>query len=249
MAYFDLLLFRYLLDTDLYYRFMIPKIIHYCWFGGKPKPQKVLEYIETWKKFLPDFEIKEWNESNFDISQCQFVKEAYESKKYAFVADYTRLYVLYKYGGIYFDTDVEVLKSFVNFENFDMFMGLEMDGQVGTSVIGAKPSHKLIKEFLDYYKSKAFINKDGSLDRTPNTVIISQILKEHNIGLENRCVVIDNIGIFSKDYFSPVNIFTGKLKITDNTHSIHHFSGSWQTPKEKFIVFIKTFIRRIIKKY
>lgn len=227
---------------------MIPKIIHYCWFGGKEKPSSVLKMISTWKEKLPDYTIKEWNETNFDINQCQFVKEAYESKKYAFVADYARLYSLYKYGGIYFDTDVEVLKPFDDFEKFDFFMGLEMDRQVGTSVIGVMPSHSLIKEFLDYYNKRAFVKQDGSLDRTPNTVIISKILRKHNFVLENRYEIIDNVAIFPMDYFSPVNILTEKLEITERTYSIHHFTGSWQSPKEKLKVKVKTILRRLLKR-
>lgn len=136
---------------------MIPKVIHYCWFGGKPKPSSVINNISTWKKFLPDYEIIEWNENNFPTNENVFAKEAYDAKKYAFVADYCRLYVLYKCGGIYFDTDVEVIKSFNDFEEYDFFIGLEMDNQVGTSVIGSQPYHPLVRNFLEYYQDRHFM--------------------------------------------------------------------------------------------
>lgn len=227
---------------------MLPKIIHYCWFGKNPLPQSAKKSIASWRKFLPDYEIKEWNESNFDVYQCQFVREAYNSNKYAFVADYARLYVLFKYGGIYFDTDVEVLKSFTCFEKFDFFIGLEMEGQVGTSVIGAKASHPLIKAFLHYYSIRPFILQDGSLDKTPNTVIISKMMRKHGYVLENTCTVVDHMAIFPKDYFSPVNMLTEELEVTDNTYSIHHFTGSWQSPKERLKFKAKAIFRRFVKK-
>lgn len=224
---------------------MIPPIIHYCWFGGKEKPTSVKSNIATWKKKLPKYEIKEWNESNFNISQCKFSYEAYIAKKYAFVSDYVRLYALYTEGGIYFDTDVEVLKSFDEFEDYDFFIGLEMNHQVGTSVIGSKPLHPLILRFRDYYDNSTFVRPDGSLDRTPNTVIISKILRELNFTLENEICIINNIAIFPMDYFSPKNLLTLKLEMTNRTHSIHHFTGTWQNPLERVKYKLKNYINRI----
>lgn len=225
---------------------MIPKVIHYCWFGGKPKPSSVINNISTWKKHLPDYEIVEWNEDNFFPNESIFAKEAYDAKKYAFVADYCRLYVLYNCGGIYFDTDVEVVKPFNDFEGYDFFIGLEMDNQVGTSVIGSKPYHPLVNKFLDYYHDRHFIREDGSYDRTPNTVLLSKILRSLNFSLDNEIFIKNNIAIFPVDYFSPKNLLTLELELTTRTHSIHHFTGSWQSPLEKIKYKIKNYINRIL---
>ena len=138
----------------------IPKIIHYCWFGGKDKPEVIKKYINSWKEKLRDYEIKEWNESNFDISSNIFVKQAYESGKYAFVSDYVRVYALYNYGGIYMDTDVEVKQPFSDeILGNDSFWGFEEKNYIATSTIGTKKGNKLIKRFLDSYDGKAFIKE------------------------------------------------------------------------------------------
>ncbi len=226
---------------------MIPKVIHYCWFGGNPLPASAKKCIASWRKYLPDYEIKEWNESNFDVNIIPYTAEAYKAKKYAFVSDYARLWILYKYGGLYFDTDVEVLKPFDEFEKYDFFLGLEMNRQVGTSVIGATPSHPLIMEFLEFYNKRTFINQDGSLDRTPNTVIISKILKKKGFDLDNIVYTDGKVAIFPQDYFSPINMQTEKMELTDRTYSIHHFTGSWQTPQEKLKFRVKAIIKRIFK--
>ena len=131
---------------------MIPKKIHYCWFGGKKLPKSVEQCIKTWKKQLPDYEIIEWNGNNFDINVCPFVKQAYENKKWAFVSDYARIYALYNEGGIYFDTDVKVLKNIEHIIDKDMVLGYEDSGFFGTAFISVKEKHnKHIKEILDYY--------------------------------------------------------------------------------------------------
>lgn len=199
---------------------MIPKIIHYCWFGNNPKPKSVLKYIDTWKKHLPDYKIKEWNENNFNIDNFQFVKEAYINRKYAFVSDVCRLYALYSEGGIYFDTDVEVIKNFDYLLSDSMFLGLESEkyNRIGTSVIGAEPHNKIIAKCLEYYANKNFINNDGSFNTTPNTLLISEILEKQ----ENK-----NIKIYPTDYFSPIDFETKCINKSLNTYSIHHFSGTW----------------------
>ena len=137
------------------------KTIHYCWFGGKKLPKKVKKCIKTWKKYLPDYKIKEWNEKNFDINSCNFVKEAYENKKWAFVSDYVRIYALYHEGGIYFDTDMKIIKDVSNIIDKDFVMGFEDSGYVGTAFIGVKEKkNKYIKEIMEYYNNISHFNPE-----------------------------------------------------------------------------------------
>ena len=160
---------------------MIPKIIHYCWFGGNPLPKSAIECIESWKKFFPDYEIKEWNESNYDVHKIPYIHEAYEAKKYAFVSDYARFDILYQEGGLYFDTDVKVLQSFDEIIARGPFMGREAGAYLcnicntegdGLAVnpgigLGVNAGHKLYKELLDAYKEFSFLNPDGTLNTKP----------------------------------------------------------------------------------
>ena len=199
---------------------MIPKKIHYCWFGGKEKPRSVLEYIETWKKFLPDYEIKEWNEGNFDVNKLQFTKEAYQAKKYAFVADVCRLYALLSEGGVYFDTDVEVVKNFDGLLSNNAFIGLECEKskRVGTSVIGAEANNSFISKAYNYYSDIPFILDNDLFNSKPNTLVISSMLVQEEEG---------NVVVYPTDYFSPIDFETKRIRITNNIYSIHHFSGTW----------------------
>lgn len=197
---------------------MIPKIIHYCWFGRKPLPQQVKDYIATWRKHCPDYKIKEWNEENFDINSTKWTKEAYAVKKYAFVSDYVRLYALYYEGGIYLDTDIEVLKTFDNLLNQDYFIGYEHYNVVGTGVIASIKGGKFIKNFLDLYQTKSFINDDGTINNTPNTRLLMNYITENHL----------NIKIYDIDYFCAKNYQTGKIEKTARTYCIHHYSASWK---------------------
>ena len=154
------------------------KIIHYCWFGGKPLSKVAKKCIKSWKKYLPDYEIKQWDETNFDINICSFVKEAYEKKKWAFVSDYARIYALYKEGGIYLDTDMKVLKDVSNIASKEMFMGFEDSGYIGTAVIGIKEKESLYaKEILEYYDAIEHFNEEVIYDYA-NPVIITKILSK-----------------------------------------------------------------------
>ena len=150
------------------------QIIHYCWFGGKEKPEIVKRCINSWKKHLAEYEIIEWNENNFDINCNSYVREAYESGKFAFVSDYVRVHALYNFGGIYLDTDVEVFKSFNDILHHDSFWGFEQENYIATSTIGAAKGNKLIKMFLDSYKEKSFIKEDGTYDDLTNVAIITR---------------------------------------------------------------------------
>lgn len=218
---------------------MIPKIIHMCWFGRSKKSELALRCINTWKQYCCSYRIIEWNEDNFDISSNEYVFQAYNAKKWAFVTDYVRLYALYNYGGVYMDTDVEVIKPINEFLNNAVFSGFECVDRVPTGIIGAEKGNKLVLELLNYYNDKSFINADGSLNLTTNVKTITDILVKHGLVLNNTCQTISGMTLYPNDFFCPKNYITGKITITNNTHTIHHYDGSWQTPKTKLMLTIR----------
>lgn len=223
----------------------IPKKIHYCWFGGKEKPGIVKKCIESWTKHLPDYEIIEWNENNFNINKNSYVKEAYQSEKYAFVSDYVRVYALYHYGGIYLDTDVEVYKPFDDLLHHTSFWGFEQENFIATSTIGAEKGNRLIKAFLDSYDNKFFIKADGTFDELTNVAIISKILEKMGLNLNGEYQVIEGIGAFyPQTYFSPYDYINCRSFQTDNTFAIHHFYKSWLPIRTR----VKTKIKKILSK-
>lgn len=207
---------------------MIPRIIHYCWFGRNPKPQSVLMYIQTWKKQMPDYKIKEWNEDNFDINMMAYTKEAYHARKYAFVSDIARLYALVKEGGIYLDTDIEVIKPFDDLLNRDYFIGYEYFGNVGTGVIGCQQGSSFLLSFLDTYKERHFLLENGTFDCTPNTKLLSNFLLQNKIHLQ-----IDPI-----DFYCAKNYRTGMIERSSNTYCIHHYAATWHSFYEKWEEYI-----------
>lgn len=214
---------------------MIPKIIHYCWFGRNPLPESAQKCIVSWRKFLPDYEIKEWNEDNFDVNIIPYTKEAYEAKKYAFVSDYARFWILYHYGGLYFDTDVEVIKSFDDIVERGPFMGIEMPSAHGHLPlvnpglgIGATSQMEFYKTVLDAYAGFHFMNADGSLNQKTIVAYTTDILQEYGMKTTNEIQEVAGIWVYPEDFFNPFNDLTGKLKITKNTHSIHWYSKTWE---------------------
>ncbi|UPW83708.1 glycosyltransferase family 32 protein [Lysinibacillus sp. Ag94] len=232
---------------------MIPKKIHYCWFGGKELDEKSKACIASWKKFLPGYEIIEWNEKNFDLNQHDFVREAYDQKKYAFVTDYVRLFVLYHYGGIYMDTDVEVVKSLDDLLINKAFTGVERGEYCITGTLGAEQYHPWVEKLLKYYDGRSFFLENGELDTTTNTVIITTITKESYGWKEGNKLskLDDGIVIYPFDFLCAKNGMTNKYLITDNTYTIHHFNGSWETNSKKLLKNYVRLIRRIFfnKKY
>lgn len=207
---------------------MIPKIIHYCWFGRGEKPELAVKCIESWKKFLPDYELKEWNEDNFDISRNQYVREAYENRKFAFVTDYVRLYAIYTEGGIYMDTDVEVVDGFDKFLHHHAFSGFETDGNVPTGMMAAEKDSIWAKDLLNQYNNRAFVQPDGSFDMTTNTTVITNYMLGKGLVLNNQYQDFPGLcTMYPADYFCPKDHRTGKVKCTKNTVCIHHFAGSW----------------------
>lgn len=225
----------------------IPKVIHYCWFGGKEKPEIVKRCIESWHSNLSDYEVKEWNEQNFDIHCNPYVKGAYESKKFAFVSDYVRVHVLYHYGGIYLDTDVEVFKTFNNLLHHDSFWGFEQENYIATSTIGATKGNPLIKIFLDSYQEKDFIKEDGSFDDLTNVAVITGILETKGLKKNGELQEIDKLGIFyPQTYFSPYDYINCRKLITENTYTIHYFHKSWLPFTTRFKTSIKVVLAKII---
>ena len=206
---------------------MIPKVIHYCWFGGNPLPEDAKKCLASWKKHCPEYEIIEWNESNFDVNSNCYIKEAYEAKKYAFVTDYVRLFVMYEYGGIYMDTDVELVKNLDDFLIFRAFSGFESSNSIPTGIMASEKHFKLFGDLLKYYENKHFLNDDGSYDTTTNTVTITQMCKKYGLVLNNKYQVIDGFALYPNDYFCPLENETGVLKKTENTVAIHWFAKSW----------------------
>lgn len=213
---------------------MIPKKIHYCWFGLKPIPNREQACIASWKKHMPDFELVLWDETRFDVNSSLYTKEAYRVKKFAFVSDYVRLYALLNEGGIYLDTDVEIVKPFHDFVKYNAFGSFETPKVVQTGVIGSVSNGLLIQKMFDYYKDRNFIQNDGSFNQTANTVVLTEILVENGLILNNKRQSLYLFEIFPTDYFCPINQATQEIVVTDNTYTIHYLSGSWLRPIDRF---------------
>ena len=217
----------------------IPKIIHYCWVGGNPKPQSVLYCIESWKRNCPDYEIREWNETNYDFTKNNYMRQAYEAKKWGFVPDYARLDIIYEHGGIYLDTDVEMVRSFDSLLENECFFGFENTGDGEFFVncghgFGAVPHHEVIRQARDLYEHLSFTNADGSLNLLASPHYTTQVLRQFGLIQKNCNQSLQGIQIYSSDVLCPKTFRTGKLHKTPQTVSIHHFSASWVDEKIKF---------------
>ncbi|MBT2709480.1 glycosyl transferase [Pseudomonas sp. ISL-84] len=225
----------------------IPKVIHYCWFGSKEKPNIVQKCMDSWKKNLPDYKIIEWNESNFNIHSNSYVSEAYKANKFAFVSDYVRVHVLYNYGGIYLDTDVEVFKPFDDLLHHESFWGFEQENYIATSTIGSCKGNFLIGEFKGTYEKKSFLKENGEIDQLTNVAIITDILKSKGLGLTGEYQEIKGIGTFyPQSYFSPYDYINCRKFITKNTYTMHHFYKSWLPPKARLKSLTKKAIAQVI---
>ena len=231
---------------------MIPKFIHYCWFGHNPLPPLAVECIASWKKYLPDYEIKEWNEDNFDVNIIQYTSEAYKIGKYAFVSDYARFWILYHHGGLYFDTDVKIIKPINDIVSNGGFMGCESDCISKSSSVmvnpglglGCEAGDMIYGELLKRYASQSFYHADG----TPNLCTIvdytTEVLTSFGMKQQTGIQTVGTLTIYPSDYFNPVNIITKRLHVTANTRSIHYGAASWQ--HKGFRLRLKAFLRKLL---
>ena len=243
----------------------IPNVIHFCWFGGKPLPPFALKCIESWKKYFPSYEIKKWDESNFDVNAIPYVREAYSLKKFAFVSDYARFWILFNYGGLYFDTDVEIVKDMNHIIENGPFMGCEFDcsDESGIAVspglgLGAVPKMQIYGQILDLYKTLHFVDDKGAVNYTTVVAYVTNLLKKNELRNVPGIQQVGDVKIYPKEFFCPMNS-KGKMDcFSRNTVAIHHFSATWK-PKStkmkelvqrmvgkkitKMVVRIKTFVR------
>lgn len=221
----------------------IPKVIHYCWFGRGPKPKLAERCIASWKKFLPGYEIIEWNEDNFDVDFMPYTKEAYKAKKYAFVSDVARFKILYEHGGIYFDTDVEVIRPLDDILGRGQFMGLERDptpegreGAVNPGLgLAVAPGLGLIKNILSVYQQQHFLNPDGSQNLKTIVQYTTEVLLKRGLCPAPGIMEIEGVFLYPAEYFNPKGVGT-KAIITPNTRTIHHFSGSWHSRRDWLVL-------------
>lgn len=234
---------------------MIPQIIHLCWLSGDPYPEKIRKCIDSWKKVLPDYEIMLWDKQRFPLESSDWVKEAYKAKKYAFAADYIRFYSLYHYGGIYLDSDVEVLKSFNDLLYLPYFVGAEKAGTIEAAVMGAHKGLDWVKNCLDYYENRHFILADGSYDIRKLPEIMVEVIRNikplHQLNLDDvrHIDTLDfdkEVIILPDDYFSPKIFDSREVQITPDTYAIHHYQNSWFSPKAKIYYRTRSLLIRLL---
>lgn len=230
----------------------IPKIIHFCWLSGDPYPDSIQKCLDTWKRVLPDYEIKLWSKDTFDINSVRWVKEAFECKKYAFAADFIRFWALYNYGGIYLDSDIEVIKNYDDFLENTSFMGFEYLGIPEAATIGAVPGVPWIKQCLDYYEGKSFYDENGSIKNQAVPYLIRLVLK-NNFGIDckdnNTIQRFKDLVMYPYKYFSPKNYYTDEIEADENTVSIHRFASAWgPTAKRRWIMKLHIAVINVIGK-
>lgn len=227
---------------------MIPKVIHYCWFGRNPLPKSAQRCIASWRKYLPDYEIKEWNEDNFDVNMLPYTREAYAAKKYAYVSDFARMWILLKEGGLYFDTDVEVIRPMDDILKKGAFMGCEIDGEDGKLPVVAaglglaiEPRHPVCQAVVNIYQTLNFYTAPGVINTYAIVQIVSDVLTRHGLKPAPGIQTIAGITIYPADYFNPLKILPEgkKLILTTHTHTIHHFTASWMSPQKRLMMNLK----------
>lgn len=232
---------------------MIPKKIHYCWVGGNPLTPLAEKCIASWRKYCPDYEIVRWDESNYDFTKNKYMKQAYEAKKWGFVPDYARLDIIYQNGGIYLDTDVELVKPLDELLENKCFCGVELRDQ-GRIVValglgfGAERGDSLIKEMMSAYFDLNFLNADGTLNLVASPVYQTKFLLEKGLINIPQIQNVAGITVYPKVYFNPTDLDTGKVVLDKKTISIHHYAGSWLDAKAKRRYEVHKFLNRVIGK-
>lgn len=213
---------------------MIPSVIHYCWFGGAPLPPAVEACIASWTAQCPDYAARRWDETCFDVRACRFAREAHAAGRWAFVSDYARLRIVHDHGGIYLDTDVELVKSLDALRGYDAFFGYQQDGTIATGLgFGATPGHPFVRALVDAYESRRFIGPDGRLDATPCPAHDSTVLRRLGVRLDGSLQVIDGVAILPADYLCPKSYESGRVHRTARTLAIHHYESSWHGAFER----------------
>ena len=224
---------------------MIPKVIHYIWLGGNPLPKIAEKCMASWKKFCPDYEIKRWDESNLNLDICKYCREAYDAKKFAFASDVLRYYILLHEGGIYLDIDVELIKPIDEFLSDGCFTGFERENSINSGLIaGAEKGNEDIKNLFERYKDEHFV-VDGKLNTKTVCERAVEYFVQKGLVLNNKTQKVSTTTIYAAEYFNPTNLDTQKVRITNNTHTIHHYNASWYSPKQKFKRGVKTFLNKI----
>lgn len=237
---------------------MIPKIIHYCWFGKNPKPALALKCIDSWRKYCPDYEIREWNEDNYDVSFCKYSRQAYENRKWAFVSDIARYKILYEHGGVYFDTDVELVKPIDFLLKEHGFMGFQTAnlGLYGDDLqthwllnpglgMGAEKFNSVLKDLLDEYDNRSFVNEDNTLNLETICETSSRYFYKHGMKSEDVHQHISGFHLYPKEFFNPMDHSTGRIYLSKETVSIHHYAASWASGKGKRNVKISRMLRNV----
>ena len=233
---------------------MIPHVIHYCWFGRGEKPKLALKCIESWRKFFPDYEIKEWNEDNFDVNIIPYTAQAYERRKYAFVSDYARFWILYHHGGLYFDTDVEVIRSMDDIVAQGPFMGIEVNSTRDDETpavapglgLGAEPGMSIYNAVLDHYATQHFVDSNGKQNEGTVVSHNTQVLAANGLRATNELQQVAGVWIYPQDYFNPYRYTVDRLEITERTRSIHWYGASWISPWGRLRLRLGTFVRKHI---
>lgn len=220
---------------------MIPKVIHYCWFGGAPLPKKEQKCMESWKKFAPDYKIVRWDESNYDVHKNKYMSDAYDRKKWGFVPDYARFDIIYQNGGIYLDTDVELVKPLDELLANEAYMGFEsgkwINGGIG---FGAVAGNTLIKGLRDMYDDFTFIKDNGEINTTPSPYYITEYLVKHGLVCNNTMQLLDDsMRIYPTEYFAAKDYVSGNVNMTENTISIHQYSATWLPRRKKIARVVK----------
>ena len=228
----------------------IPKIISYCWFGGNPLPESAKKCIASWKEKCPDYEIKEWNETNYDVNKIPYIRDAYKEKKWAFVSDYARLDIIYTIGGIYLDTDVELVKSLDELVNNESFWAIEKSSNVIATGLGfgAQARNEHIKKLLQIYNRTSFYTEDGSLNLVPCTAYATEYFEKQGFVKKDKRQEIQGAVILSSEVFCPMNFYDGSMNITSETIGIHWYDMSWFGDSDKKIHMVENGIKRKLPK-